>query len=123
MAQTFVQNEPLAIDIEATTIQNKNYRQVLYTGKMQLVVMSLLPGEEIGFEIHSDHDQFIRIESGTGQGEITGTKYELKDGSILMIPAGYRHNVINTGNTDLKLYTIYSPPEHKPNTIQQNKPN
>ena len=122
MNNLFAVNTPLAIDIEFATINNPNYRQVLYTGKFQVVVMSLLPGEEIGYEFHSDRDQFIRVESGSGIGVITNTQFKLENGSTLVVPAGYGHNVINTGNEDLKLYTIYSTPEHPFNRLQVNKP-
>lgn len=110
------------IDIEKATKENKNFRQVLYTSKhSQLVLMSLLPGEEIGEEIHPDVDQFFRIESGEGKCIIDGNEYEIKDGTAIIVPQGAKHNVINTGNTELKLYTIYSPPEHKDKVIHPTK--
>jgi len=101
-------------DIENLTIQNSSFRKVLYTGKnTQLVLMNLKPGEEIGTETHVDVDQFFRFESGTGKVIIDDTNYEISDGDAVIVPAGARHNVINTSNTDdLKLYTLYSPPEH-----------
>ncbi len=115
------------INIEDTTLNNEYYRKVLYTTKkQQLVVMSLKPGEDIPKEIHKDHDQFIRIESGEGValiGEAGSTKYKLTDGISIIIPAGTYHQIINTSKTDkLKLYTIYSPPEHDSNRIDIRKP-
>ena len=111
------------IELEQKTIENENFREVLFTGpKSQLVVMSLLPKEEIGMETHEDHDQFIRVEAGTGKAVIDGQELELKDGSAVVIPAGAEHNVLNTSETEkLKLYTIYSPPEHAPGTIHATK--
>ena len=100
-------------NIEQLTIQNTDFRRVLYTGHhTQLVLMSLKPGEEIGAEVHPDIDQFFRFEAGSGQLVIDGNIYEVKDGDAGIIPAGANHNVINTGAVDLKLYTLYSPPEH-----------
>ncbi|MBU1705814.1 cupin domain-containing protein, partial [Patescibacteria group bacterium] len=88
----------------------------------QLVVMSLLPGEEIGMETHADHDQFIRVESGTGKASIGGQEFDLKDGSAIIIPAGEAHNIWNTSETDkLKLYTVYSPANHPEGTIHKDK--
>lgn len=110
------------IDIEKITKENKNFRQVLYTAKYsQLVIMSLLPGEEIGEEVHPSVDQFFRIETGEGKCVIDGNEYDIKDGTAIVVPAGAKHNVINTGTTELKLYTIYSPPEHKDKTVHPTK--
>lgn len=115
-------------NIEQVTLTNTNYRKVLFTGKhMQLVVMSLLPKEEIDLEVHPNVDQFIRVERGTGQAVInehdSKKVYELKDGISIIVPALTWHRIVNTSSTEeLKLYTIYSPPEHKPGTIQQTKP-
>lgn len=110
------------IDIEKITKENKNFRQVLYTAKYsQLVIMSLLPGEEIGEEVHPSVDQFFRIEAGEGKCIIDGNEYDIKDGTAIVVPAGAKHNVINTGTTELKLYTIYSPPEHKDKTVHSTK--
>lgn len=111
------------VDLESRTLENENYREVLFTGpQSQLVLMSLLPGEEIGMEVHDDHDQFIRIEAGVGQAIIDGEEFALKDGSAVVIPAGSEHNVVNTSESEkLKLYTIYSPPEHADGTIQATK--
>lgn len=106
-------------DIENLTLQNSNFRKVLYTAKhSQLVLMSLKPGEEIGEEVHKDGDQFFRIEKGEGRVVIDGISHEIKNRSAVVVPAGAKHNVINTSQTeDLKLYTIYSPPHHKDGTV------
>lgn len=110
-------------NIERKTLSNVNYREVLYTGpKMQLVVMSLEPGEEIGEEIHADHDQFLRFESGEGKAILDGVPHDMKDGDAVIVPAGMKHNIVNTSpDSTLKLYTIYAPPEHKPGTIHPRK--
>lgn len=109
-------------NIEDVTKSNDNFRQVLYTGKFsQLVVMSLLPGEDIGAEIHNGNDQFFRIESGNGEVMIDGVTHQVEDDFAIVIPAGADHNVINTGTEPLKLYTIYSPPEHKDGTVHVTK--
>ncbi len=110
----------LCINLEKETIENNNYRKVIYTnpGGMQLVLMSLEKGQDIGMEIHNDIDQFIRVEKGNGIAIVNNTKYELNDGYSIMIPKGSNHNIINTGNSELKLYTIYSPPEHKHGKIE-----
>ncbi len=102
-------------EIEELTLQNQNFRKVLYTGRhSQLVLMSLKPGEEIGLETHQDNDQFFRFEKGEGKVIIDGNEYPVKDGSAIVVPAGAKHNVINSSTQfDLKLYTIYSPPHHK----------
>jgi len=108
--------------IESKTLKNSDFRHVLYTGKYsQLVLMSLLPGEEIGAEVHETHDQFFRFEEGTGLVEIDASKYKVKDGDCIIVPAGARHNVTNTGKTKLKLYTIYSPPEHIDCVVRKTK--
>jgi len=110
-------------NIEKDTIDNTNFRKVLYTGKhSQLVLMSLNPMEEIGMEVHPDNDQFFRFEKGEGKCIIDGNEYEVKDGSAIIVPAGAEHNVINTSATeDLKLYTIYSPAHHKDGIIRATK--
>lgn len=109
-------------NIESKTISNNNYRQVEYTDDlMQLVLMSLKPSEEIGMETHSATTQFIRVEKGNGLAIINDDKINLSDGSVVVIPYGYKHNIINTGNDDLKLYTIYTPPEHEKGLIEINK--
>ena len=108
-------------NIEEATKENHNFRKVLYTGKnSQLVVMSINPGEEIGEEVHS-LDQFIRVEEGQGTAVIDGVEHELKDDFAVIIPAGANHNVINNGDSVMKLYTIYSPPEHKDSVIHETK--
>jgi mannose-6-phosphate isomerase-like protein (cupin superfamily) len=109
-------------DILEKTIENDNFRQVLYTGKyMQLVVMSLKPGEEIGEEVHETVDQFFRIEEGAATVIIDGEESIVVDDMVIVVPAGAKHNVINTGTEVLKLYTIYSPPNHKDGTVHATK--
>ena len=110
-------------NIEKETLKNKNFRKVLYTGAYsQLVLMSLKPKEEIGSEVHEENDQFLRFEGGSGRVVIDDSKYTVKDGDAVVIPAGARHNVINTSATeDLKLYTIYSPPHHKDQIVRKTK--
>ncbi|MFA4907507.1 MAG: cupin domain-containing protein [archaeon] len=112
-----------SIDLEKETLKNKNFRRVLYTAKhSQLVLMSLEPGEEIGAEVHPRLDQFFRFEKGKGKVIIDKAKYEVKDGSCAIVPAGAKHNVINTSKKeDLKLYTIYSPPEHIDKVVRKTK--
>ena len=109
--------------IESLTKENVNFRQVLYTAEhMQLVLMSLLPGEEIGMETHPDNDQFFRFEKGTGKVIIDGTEYEVTDGDAVIVPQGANHNVINTSQVDpLKLYTVYSPAHHKDGIVRLTK--
>ena len=110
-------------NIEELTLKNGNFRKVLYTAKFsQLVLMSLKPNEEIGEEIHEDTDQFFRVETGEGKVIIDGNEYEVEDGSAVVVPAGAKHNVINTSSTeDLKLYTIYSPANHKDGIVHSTK--
>lgn len=110
-------------NIEELTLTNGFFRQVLYTGKYaQLVVMNLAPGEEIGMETHPAVDQFFRFEKGEGRVIINGEESLIKDGFAVIVPAGTQHNVINTSTTDpLKLYTIYSPPNHPQGTIHKTK--
>ncbi|MBN9494117.1 cupin domain-containing protein [bacterium] len=110
-------------NIETKTLENGYFREVLFTAPhMQLVVMALQPGEEIGTETHGDGDQFIRVESGTGAAILNGERTELGDGSIVVIPAGTTHNILNTSSSEpLKLYTIYSPPQHPDGTINRDK--
>ena len=101
-------------NIEKLTTENISFRKVLYTGEeSQLVLMSLIPGEEIGSEVHPDNDQFFRFESGTGDVIINDTTYSVTDGDAVIVPKGAQHNVINTGTEALKLYTIYCPAHHK----------
>lgn len=105
-------------DIEAMTEHNSNFRRVLYTGKqLQLVLMSLEPGEEIGEEVHPDRDQFFRVEEGTGEVWIDGHQTSIRSSFAIVVPAGARHNVRNTGDEPLKLYTLYAPPEHLDRTV------
>ena len=110
-------------NIEEITLKNGYFRQVLYTSQhQQLVVMSLLPNEDIGMEIHEIVDQFLRIESGEGKLIMNGEEHLVKDGDAFIVPAGTQHNVINTSSDKpLKLYTIYSPPHHKDKTIHKTK--
>lgn len=105
-------------DIVEQSVQNNNFRKVLYTGTyMQLVVMSLNPGEEIGTEVHKTVDQFFRVEQGMVTFVINGEKQIVVDDQVVIVPAGAEHNVINTGTEVVKLYTIYSPPNHPKGTI------
>ena len=110
-------------NIEKLTLENENFRKVLYTGKhSQLVLMSLKPNEDIGLEVHPNVDQFFRIEKGQGKVVIVGIEHEISDGVAVIVPAGSEHNVINTSATEsLKLYTIYSPANHKDGTIHETK--
>ncbi len=110
-------------NIEKETIENENYRKVLFTGeKIQLVVMSLKPGEDIPLETHSHIDQFIRVEKGNAYAKVGEEEFNLVDDDIIIIPAGKEHYVKNTSeNEELKLYSIYADPEHKPNTIHKTK--
>jgi mannose-6-phosphate isomerase-like protein (cupin superfamily) len=109
-------------DIEDLTEENEDFRRVLYTGKnLQLVLMSLKPGEEIGEEVHEDRDQFFRVEDGEGEILIDGKVSHIEDDFAMIVPAGARHNVRNTGDTPLKLYTLYAPPEHVDGTVHRTK--
>lgn len=111
------------IDIEKKTLQNESFREVLFTAQhCQLVVMSLQPKEDIGVEIHDIVDQFIRIEEGEGKAILNGKEHRLMNGSAIIIPAGTKHNIINTSSDKkLKLYTLYSPPHHKDKTLHRSK--
>jgi mannose-6-phosphate isomerase-like protein (cupin superfamily) len=109
-------------DIEEKTEANEYFRQVLFTGKYsQLVVMALQPGEDIGLEVHPNVDQFFRIEEGHGKVVIDGEESEIKDGTAVVVPAGSEHNIMNTGEETLRLYTIYSPPNHPDGTVHKDK--
>ena len=109
-------------NIEKLTEDNANFRQVLYTGKnIQLVLMAIAPGDDIGEEVHDDGDQFFRIEQGTGEVQIDGVAHQVKADDGIIVPGGALHNVINTGTEPLKLYTIYGPPEHIDGTIHVTK--
>lgn len=107
-------------NIEQLTLDNTDFRRVLYTAKhAQLVLMSLKPGEEIGEETHTENDQFFRFEAGQGMVIIDGNEYAVTDGSAIIVPAGARHNVINVSNQDdLKLYTLYAPSHHKDGIVR-----
>lgn len=110
------------VNIEKKAKQNEFFREVLFTTeRSQLVVMALKVGEDIGAEVHPEHDQFIRIESGEGKAVLNGEEIEIYEGSAIVIPAGTKHNLINTSQTMMKLYTIYTPPEHKDGTIHKTK--
>ena len=110
-------------NIETVTRTNTNFRKVLYSGKhSQLVLMSLLPNEEIGMEVHPDNDQFFRVEEGQGKCIIDGNDFLVSDGNVIIVPAGAKHNVINLSDSkELKLYTLYSPPHHKDGIIRATK--
>jgi mannose-6-phosphate isomerase-like protein (cupin superfamily) len=109
-------------DIENLTDDNSNFRRVLYTGNnLQLVLMALTPGEEIGEEVHADGDQFFRIEEGNGEVRINGEPTKIKEGDAILEPAGARHNVINTGRQPMRLYTLYAPPQHRDGTVHATK--
>ena len=117
MARGFCSN------IEKDTLDNENFRKVVYTAKhCQLVLMTLQPNEEIGMEVHSDNDQFFRIEKGQGKCVIDGNEYQISDGSAIIVPAGAQHNVVNVSATEsLKLYTIYSPAHHVDGIVRTTK--
>jgi mannose-6-phosphate isomerase-like protein (cupin superfamily) len=109
-------------NIEQQTIDNQDFRRVLYTGgHLQLVVMTLQPGDDIGEEVHDDRDQFFRIEQGSGSIDIDGVENKVEDDFAVIVPAGARHNVRNTSSAPLRLYTIYGPPEHKEGIVQSTK--
>jgi len=109
-------------NIEKETLANNNFRKVLFTGKhAQLVVMSLKPGEDIGLEVHKGVDQFFRFEQGEATVVIDGDEFRVSFDDVVIVPAGSLHNIKNTTSTDLKLYTIYSPPNHPDGTIHKNK--
>ena len=106
------------INLESATTENGDFRRVLYTGQnLQLVLMSIPPGGEIGEEVHETHDQFFRVDAGEGEVTIDGEATRVGDGWSAIVPAGARHNVRNVGQVDLKLYTLYAPPEHKDGTV------
>ena len=109
-------------DIEKVTLANTDFRHVLYTGaNLQLVLMTLQPGEEIGEETHDDRDQFFRIEEGQGEILIDGRRHPVEDDFAVIVPAGARHNVVNSGSAPLKLYTIYGPPEHRDGVVHRRR--
>lgn len=109
-------------DIERATIENEDFRRVLYTGgNLQLVLMTLPPGCDIGEEVHEDRDQFFRIEQGEGEIRIDGKANRVAGDFAVIVPAGARHNVVNTGSEPLRLYTIYAPPEHRDGVVHKDK--
>ena len=109
-------------DIEGLTEKNPDFRQVLYTGEnVQLVVMTLTPGEDIGAETHPDVDQFFRVEEGAGEVTINGETTPIKIGTGIVIPAGSKHNIKNTGEEPLRVYTLYAPPHHEDGTVHKTK--
>ena len=115
-------------DIERATLDNETFRTVLFTGeRVQLTVMRLAPGEDIGAEVHPDHDQFLRVEAGRGRAELGGRdgqpaeSHELESDWAIVVPAGLWHNLVNTGSEELKLYSLYAPPEHPPGTVHRTK--
>ena len=108
-------------DIESLTVNNDNFRRVLYTAKnCQLVLMSLKPGEEIGAEVHT-LDQFFRVEEGTGEAVLDDTRTEIRSGFVVVVPAGTNHNIINTGSVPMKLYTLYAPPNHRDGVVHHTR--
>ncbi len=107
------------VNLEQETVGNSDFRRVLYTGKnLQLVLMSIPPGGEIGEEVHETGDQFLRVDAGAGEAVIDGVTTEISDGWSILVPAGARHNIRNTSVADLKLYTLYAPPEHKDGVVR-----
>jgi mannose-6-phosphate isomerase-like protein (cupin superfamily) len=119
---------PFTVDIEKATLENPHYRATLWTGKfMQLTVMSIPPGQEIGLEVHEDHDQFLRVEAGRGRVQMGPRKDALtydrivEDDWIILVPAGSWHNVTNVGDEPLKLYSLYAPPEHPHGAVHPTK--
>ena len=109
-------------DIETLTLENSDFRRVLYTGThLQLVLMTLKVGQEIGSETHHKHDQFFRIEEGHGEISINGITRKTKSGDAIIVPAGARHNLVNKGRMPLRLYTLYSPPNHRDQLVERQK--
>ena len=109
-------------DVERATTENEDFRRVLYTGRnLQLVLMALPPGCDIGEEVHEDRDQFFRIEEGRGTIYIDGAANRVEDDYAVIVPAGARHNVVNDGDAPLRLYTIYAPPEHRDKVVHRDK--
>ncbi len=111
------------VHLEQETVENTDFRRVLYTGsQIQLVLMSLKPGEDIGLETHPDNDQFFRFDEGEGKVVINGNEYIVTDGDAIIVPKGAEHNIINTSpDTDLKFYTIYAPAHHKDGIVRHTK--
>jgi mannose-6-phosphate isomerase-like protein (cupin superfamily) len=111
----------LVRDIEALAVKNEDFRQVLYTAKScQLVVMALKPGEEIGAEVH-ELDQFFRVEEGTGEAVLDGVRTAIQAGFAVLVPAGTKHNIVNTSEAPLKLYTLYAPPNHRDGVVHHTR--
>ena len=109
-------------NIEKRTVENEDFRRVLYTGhNLQLVLMTLKPGEEIGEEVHEDRDQFFRFEAGSGAVYIDGVENKVEEDFAVIVPQGARHNVKNTGSEPLRMYTIYGPPEHVDGLVEATK--
>lgn len=114
--------KPYYSNIEKDTLQNENFRKVVWTGEYaQVVLMTLQAGEDIGTEVHPHVDQFFRIESGTGKALISGEEFILEDGISIVVPAGTEHNLVNTGSAPMRLYTIYTPPNHIEGRIHKTK--
>lgn len=112
----FVQN------IEELSLKNKDFRHVIFTTeRSQLVLMMLKPHEEIGMEMHADIDQFFRVEEGMGEAILDGVHHKLEDGAAVLVPAGVHHNIVNTGDEPLKLYTIYTPPNHRDGVVHHTR--
>ncbi len=109
-------------NIEKLTKENDNFRKVLFTGEhMQLVLMTLLPGEDIGMEVHNNVDQFFRVDAGHGKVIMNGQEQEIEDGFAVVVPAGTEHDIVNTGDEPLRLYTVYAPPNHPDGTVHATK--
>jgi mannose-6-phosphate isomerase-like protein (cupin superfamily) len=109
-------------DIEELTEENSDFRRVLYTGKnLQLVLMAIQPSGEIGEEVHDDRDQFFRVEEGEGEVLIDGNRSKIESDDAIIVPAGAKHNIVNTGKEPLRLYTLYAPPEHRDRTVHKTK--
>jgi len=121
MGQEISSKKGFFTNIEKDTLSNDKFRKVLYTGEnIQLVLMTLKPNEEIGQEVH-ENDQFFRFEIGSGKVIVNNSEYKVKDGDCVIIPAGSDHNIINTGEEDFKMYTLYAPPHHKDGTVHKTK--
>lgn len=109
-------------NIEEQTAANRDFRRVIYTGShLQLVLMTLQPGKDIGEEVHEDTDQFFRVEQGKGEVVVDGKKTKIEAGSAIVVPAGARHNVMNTGDGPMAMYTLYGPPQHADGTVHHTK--
>ena len=123
LCYTYFMKKGYKQNIEQLTVENSDFRKVLYTGEhMQLVLMSLKPNEDIGLEVHTENDQFFRFEKGNGKVVIGETEYQVGDGDVIVVPAHTEHNIINTSSEeDLKLYTIYSPAHHKDGIVRGTK--